>query len=201
MATFQGSRLEGIRFTGTWILDELKGSIQLPNSPVHATPCDDPVSEMSDVEIIPQPKKMRTCAIDGVSELCTSWIGQNGICDISNSLAVERCKSEIKDLKKALKTVATECSKAFVAAGMMESVHPQVSKAVHLCSSYTSSANKKAVMPSSAIATVWKERTSDQALCVSSDRKEIAIATIGRKLVDTLTEEQHDPPDVSRLWD
>lgn len=48
---------------------------------VNITPA---ISDMSGVEII-SPQKAPTrvpCTIDGIGELRTSWIGQNGVCNV-----------------------------------------------------------------------------------------------------------------------
>jgi len=96
--------------------------------------------------------------------------------------------------------LANECKKAFEAAGIESSEHPQIKKAVNLCSLYApkSHISRRNDAASSRIGKFWK---SDEDLIEDKlvDRKEAAISKLGKSLVDTLLEENHQPPDVSLL--
>ncbi len=187
---------------GTWILQEIRKSYPRPS--VQAPPHADPVgSDMSGVEMVSPHKLMAAaqefpCIIPGVGELRTSWIGQKGVCEIQRQLAEERTQSQVKALTSELRVLATECMKAFEAAGLQTDDHPQVSKAVKLCSAYVSqSARRKATTSSSVVAALWKEQACTSApVPPSEDMKDLATSILGEKLVDALTEKKQDPPDV-----
>lgn len=101
--------------------------------------------------------------------------------------------------KRELRVLAFECSRAFEAAGMENCSHPQVQKAIDLCSSYTCTPSHSAPkdIASSTIATLWKRGEGDEEDI--ADRKELATSILGASLVNTLVEEHHEPPDVSFL--
>ena len=101
-------------------------------------------------------------------------------------------------LKKELLELSAECRKAFAAAGLEDSDNPQVQKALQLCSSHATNQNtgvrtKAAV----AIGGLWKRDGCEEEIPV--DRKELATSILGEDLVATLTEESHQPPDVSEM--
>lgn len=98
-------------------------------------------------------------------------------------------------LKKELQELATQCKKAFIVAELQESAHPEIQKAIELCSSHLThrAVNKGKAPPP--IAELW----NDQQSCsqTSMDIKELATSVLGEELVTTFTEDKHQPPDVS----
>ena len=123
------------------------------------------------------------------------------MCEIEQSLAREAAQSQLAAARKELHLLAAECSKAFVATGMEQNEHPQVKKALELCSSYTSRGQKPSHKDttSSAIASLWKQSEENEEM--STDRKKLATSILGKHLVDTLVEEDRQPPDVSAYCD
>ena len=98
-------------------------------------------------------------------------------------------------LKKELHVLSTECWKAFAAAGLEDSDHPQIKRTLELCSSYISSSTR-AKTDVCAIGTLWKEDGHEQEAPV--DKKELATSILGEDLVATLVEKNRQPPDVSK---
>ena len=176
-----------------WILDELKTSTSLmptppgrPDDVIEVDVIDDVIedSDMSEVEMVSPTN------IAGVGKLCTSWMGQKGLCDIENSLIVQKYQSQVKTLKTELNLLAKECTKAFADAKET----PQVSKALKLCSTYYCPTDPNR-QPPPVIEHIWKESPIEAV--VTADKKEHATMIIGEKLVETITEQNREPPDVS----
>lgn len=184
------------------MLEELKRPYPRPS--VQAPPHSDPLgSDMSGVEVVSPHKLMAAarespCSLPGIGELRTSWIGQRGVCDIQRQLVEKEAQSQIKAVKSALGVLARECMKAFETAGVLTSDEPQIRKAIDLCSSYIPHTSRcKATAPSTAIATLWKGERNAPLLPCPEDKKDLATSILGEKLVETLTEEKRQPPDVS----
>ena len=156
---------------------------------------------MSGVEVVSPHKLMAAarespCTIPGIGDLRTSWIGQKGVCDIQRKLLEKDARSQIKAVTTELAVLAKECMKAFEVAGLITSDEPQIKKAVDLCSSYIPQTSRhKPATPSTAIAALWKGEAS--AAPHLEDKCDLATAVLGEKLVETLTEEKRQPPDVS----
>lgn len=123
------------------------------------------------------------------------------MCEIEQVLAREKVQSQLVATKRELRVLALECSQAFEAVGMDKSSHPQVQKAINLCSSHISTPSHKSApkdMASSAIGTLWKRGEGDEEEI--TDRKELATSILGTSLVNTLVEENREPPDVSHIY-
>lgn len=114
---------------------------------------------------------------------------------IEKSLAQEEAASQTAILKKELQQFAVQCNKAFIAAGLQDSAHPEVRKALEICSSHMPCRVVKKEKASPAIAKLWKEDQSVKQTTV--DTKQLATSVLGEDLVATLTEDKHQPPDVS----
>lgn len=161
-------------------------------------------SEMSGVEVV-SPHKLIAVAqenpllIPGIGEVRTSWIGHKGVCEMKTRSTEERAEAEVKAVMMELRVLATECMKAFKAAGMEESDDPQVKKAVGLCSSYLPQTREQKQATCVTIADLWKGEKIEPAVLPSQSKRDLASSLLGQKLVDTLTEEQRQPPDVSKL--
>ena len=118
---------------------------------------------------------------------------------IEQFLAREAAESKVTTLKKELHTLAVECNKAFQVAGLHKNSHPQIAKALELCSSHTTTtptpqsegiSHGKA---SSRIADLWRNEIPVQD---TGDEKTLATSILGAKLVETLNEDNHQQPDV-----
>ena len=114
---------------------------------------------------------------------------------IEKSLAQQETATQTATLKKELQELAAQCNKAFIVAGLKESAHPEVRKALELCSSHLTcrATNKEKALPP--IAGLWKEQQSFSQTI--EDKKELATSVLGEDLVATLTEDKHQLPDVS----
>ena len=139
--------------------------------------------------------------IPGVGDIRTSWIDVKGMREIQRCMANEEAQSQSKAKKTELKVLATECMKAFESAGLRNSNDPQIKIAVDLCSSYMPQATRQINAPrSTSMANLWKgDTTSASVLPCLTDKKSLGISVLGEKLVETLTEEKRQPPDVSLI--
>lgn len=119
--------------------------------------------------------------------------------EIGQAVAQEGLHSQVTALKKELKILATECSKAFAAVEMDQSQHPQVKKALELCSSYVCPTHKSVqpITASTAIGELWKKEGNMADVALPEDKTALATAVLGTSLVNTLVEKDHQPPDVS----
>ena len=117
--------------------------------------------------------------------------------EIEQTLARQGVQSQLEAAKKELKDLAKQCSMAFKAAGMMENQHPQVRKALDLCSLHSPSHKPTQQHATSSIADLWKDDAGPEAHTMPVDKKELATSILGKSLVDTLVEENREPPDVS----
>ena len=117
--------------------------------------------------------------------------------EIEQTLARQRVQSQLEAAKKELKDLAKQCSMAFKAAGMMENQHPQVRKALDLCSLHSPSHKPTQQHATSSIADLWKDDAGPEVHTMPVDKKELATSILGKSLVDTLVEENREPPDVS----
>ena len=161
---------------------------------------------MSGVEMESPHKLMATaqqfrCEIPGIGAVSTMWVGHKGVRDIRRKLAEEETTSKVKELSTELRVLAKECMTAFEVAGLKNSDDPKIRKAVDLCSSYLPQTARCRVTTSTSIATLWKEQQSGSELPGPVDKKELATSILGEKLVDTLTEKNQQPPDVSYMFD
>ena len=182
----------GIYCTGQWILHELQSSSPVVPLSTTVTVTDSvDHSSMSGVEVI----SLQGDDDPGTSNLNTSWIGQKGVCAIENSMKVDRLETQIKGLKSELNVLAKQCTKAFMSAGLMNSADQDVRKAVSLCSSHYHVPGTNAKSPPN-FATIWNQNTGEK-LPVACDRKEHALQVLGSDLVNVITEENREPPDVS----
>lgn len=113
-------------------------------------------------------------------------------------MAREGVQSQLEGVKKELQVLAGECIRAFEVARMEQSRNPQVMKAIALCSSYASPNLKPKMKPmaSSAIVDLWKRDVCHEDHAVPADKKQLATSILGQNMVDTLVEENHQPPDV-----
>ena len=117
-------------------------------------------------------------------------------------LAQEGIQSQLERVKRELNILAAECNNAFLKAEMQLSQHPQIRKAMDLCSSYTASAGQKSIenATSCAIGDLWKRDVGPENDVLPANNKQLATCILGRSMVGTLVEEDHQPPDVSIMF-
>ena len=107
----------------------------------------------------------------------------------------QEAASQTATMKKQLQELAAQCNQAFVAAGLQDSAHPQVRKALELCSSYLQCSQQGESFTSN-----FQYLGKDDQQKVNQttmDTKQLATSVLGEDLVATLTEDKHQPPDVS----
>ncbi len=155
--------------------------------------------DMSGIEIDSPHKVLSTsnefpCILQGIGELRTLWIGQKGVQSIKRKVAEERSTDQVRSLSSDLKKLASTCHKAFEVAGLINSEQEAVKDAVELCKLHLPQP-KESKKQSSAIAHLWKKPTEETHS--SKDPVKLATSVLGEKLVDTLTEKNREPPDVS----
>ena len=98
-----------------------------------------------------------------------------------------------------LKVLAVECLRAFMEAGMENSDLPQVQKAIAMCSLYAPHTELLS-HPRTNTANLWRKEkpgTSTDAQENAGAPHAIAATVLGEKLVATVMQENHQPPDVS----
>ena len=120
--------------------------------------------------------------------------------DIEQSLAHLKAESQLASLKKDLQMLSTECRKAFVAAGLQDSDHPQVRRALELCLSHATGSHSTGAggtKTTESVGALWKKDGHDHKS--TEDTKELACSILGKELVDALIEKDHQPPDVSQF--
>ena len=114
--------------------------------------------------------------------------------------AREGAESKASAMKKELHTLAVECNKAFEVAGLNKNSHPQIAKALQLCSLHTGTTTPPSEVrsprkaSSSGIADLWRNEVPVRD---TGNKKALASSILGAKLVETLTEDSHQQPDVS----
>lgn len=112
-------------------------------------------------------------------------------------MAQQKAESQVLSLKKELQVLSTECRKAFAAAGLEDSTHPQIRRALELCSSHVHDTGAEHLKPAiSAIGSLWKSDGHDEQE-TSVDKRRLATSILGTDLVQKLVEENREPPDVS----
>lgn len=79
-------------------------------------------------------------------------------------------------MKKELNVLAVECRKAFEVARLVDSIQPQIRKAVDLCSSYSPTISKL-INREAASRTLWKENKREHQMAM--DKKELATSVLG----------------------
>ena len=89
-------------------------------------------------------------------------------------LAQEGIQSQLERVMRELNILAAECNNAFLKAEMQLSQHPQIRKAMDLCSSYTASAGQKSVKDatSCAIGDLWKRDVGPENDVLPADNKQ-----------------------------
>lgn len=189
-------------FTDAWILPTLK-ILSPKDSQVIQNSIGDS-SGGSDVSgiVLESPQKTLIsdkefpCNISGIGDLCTSWIGKTGILEIQNKIA-EQNNRQGKNTSRQLRTLATECFKAFEVLDGQKSADPQVKKAIALCMEHAPAVPKQAIPTSTCtISSLWNAPRHRE---ISSGETPQSMATVvlGENLVSTITEKKRTAPDVS----
>ena len=97
-----------IIIAGTWILNNLK--VSLPVSAPSDIDMQPLQSDISGFEVsVAKPEEL-TCNINGIGEICTSWIGQKGVREIRREIASEEMHTQLKAKSNELKVIAESIS-------------------------------------------------------------------------------------------
>lgn len=73
------------------------------------------------------------CAIQGIGEMRTSWVGQQGVLEIKRTVSEQKTAQQVKSLSSDIKKLASTCYKAFEKAGLLTSEDEVIKGAVELC--------------------------------------------------------------------
>ena len=185
--------------SGTWMLSKLKAQYC---HTVQETTSQEDSDDMSGIAV-DSPYKVLfesqefPCEIQGIGEIRTSWIGQQGVLQIKRTVSEQKIAQQVKTLSSDLKRLACNCHKAFEKAGLLDSEDEVIKSAVELCQTHLQKLPQEGRKRTSSIASLWKQHTSTEAAHGSKDLEKHAAAVIGDKLVDTVTEKHREPPDVS----
>lgn len=183
---------------GTWMLNELRAEYC---HDVQEMPAQEDTDDMSGVEV-DSPYKFLfesqefPCDIQGIGEICTSWVGQQGVLEIKRTVSERKTAQEVKTLSSDIKKLASNCYRAFEKAGLLNSEDEVIKGAVELCQTHIQKLPREG-RKKPAIASLWKQHTSTEAAHHTTDLEKHATTVLGDKLVDTLTEKHREPPDVS----
>lgn len=185
--------------SGTWMLSQLKAQYC---HTIQETTSQEDSDDMSGV-VVDSPYKVLfesqefPFEIQGIGEIRTSWIGQQGVLEIKRTVSEQKTAQQVKTLSSDLKKLACNCHKAFEKAGLLDSEDEVIKSAVELCQAHLQKLPQEGRKRTSAIASLWKQHTSTEEAHCSKDMAKHVTAVLGDKLVDTLTEKHREPPDVS----
>jgi hypothetical protein len=163
-------------------------------------------SDHSGVEIN-TPKKSLTLnpdelvtTVPGVGVIQTNWVGLKGKEEISKLVEDQRTQPLVKSLKNELSLLSRECLKAFEVTGLLASTDKQVQTAIDLCKKYTGSlkeSKKPGGITNDRLQNLWST-TAEQPRTIE-DSAAAATFILGKELVESITEEHREPPDVSYI--
>ena len=192
---------------GDWILNTLKVSFPKAIQQVQQHATEGLGDDISGIELESPHKSIAVaqdfpCNIEGIGDLRTSWIGQNGVKEIQQNKLQAEMQTAVKAKATEVKVLAAQCLRAFEEAKLEDSVLPQVQKAISMCLSYAPCKETPSTLrkSTSIIATLWnKEKlgTSVDATENAVASQAVATAVLGEKLVATVMQEKQRPPDVS----
>ena len=139
--------------------------------------------------------------IEGIGELKTSWIGQEGVQDLSEKYKCRLEADQISQLKEQLKDLAEVCSRAL----NCPDNQTEVQKALQLCRRYIPCSKGKQrrpgpASPKSSVAKLWLTAYSQEDNMDTEDPNELACNVLGQELIDTILEKHRQPPDVSNVF-
>ena len=192
---------------GDWILNTLKVSFPKTSQPVQQHATEGLGDDISGIELESPHKSIAVaqefpCNIEGIGDLRTSWIGQSGVKEIQQNRLQEEMQTAVQAKATEVKVLAVQCLRAFKEAKMEDSVLPQVQKAIAMCLPYVPHTEIPSTLQrtTGAIATLWKKEKPGTSVDVNENAmasQAVATTILGEKLVATVMQEKHQPPDVS----
>ena len=118
-------------------------------------------------------------------------MGERGKEELLSEIIENKYRMELEDLKVQTFHLASECKKALMQA--VPSNDPQVLKAINLCDKFLASkSQKRKKVQNESLKSLWG--TTNQ--CEQVD----PATVLGQDLVDTITEKNKQPPDVSYAY-
>lgn len=153
----------------------------------------------SGVEIVTSKKSLNPdepeTTVPGIGVIHTFWVGQKGKDEIQKLVEEDRGQPLIKSLRSELFQLSKECLTAFDVAGLLKSTDAQVQKAINLCQKYTSKGSKRhTAVTNDRLQKLWSTNKHPH---TNEDITTAATSILGKELVDSITEEHREPPDVS----
>ena len=131
---------------GTWMVNELRAEYC---HGVQEIPAQEDTDDMSGVEVDSPYKFLLEsqefpCDIQGIGEIRTSWVGQQGVLEIKRTVSERKTAQEVKTLSSDIKKLASNCYRAFEKAGLLNSEDEIMIKgAVELCQTHISEISKR----------------------------------------------------------
>ena len=179
--------------TGDWILNTLAVPFPKTSQQVQQQGMGD---DLSGIELESPHKSIAVAQefpvnIEGIGDLRTLWIGQQGIKDIQQKKLHEETHTVIQAKATDLRALAVECLRPFTDGGLEHSDLPQVQKAINMCLQFASHTEVLIISRKStnAISALWKKEKPSTSLgeevnaVAPQDR---AATVLGEKLVTTM---------------
>lgn len=138
-------------------------------------------------------EKNRSYEIPRIGIISTLWTGQEGRQALMNDYEMEIETPKITALKRELRELASTCLKALVD---IQDTKPQVRQAIDMCRNYIPKSSNRII--DNPISDLWKNKTSNSPKSPTNS-KELATQVLGEQIVNTITERNKDPPDVSYI--
>ena len=133
-----------------------------------------------------------------IGNISSKWVGEKGREEIVRESQEKNERLVSENLKREIRTLSRVCATALSKLGAQSSSDPDVMKAVSMCELHLPSTCKRPSL-SEKLGELWKteKETNDAVL----DTKSLAVQVLGSNLVDTITEANRQPPDVSKHVD
>lgn len=133
-----------------------------------------------------------------VGNISSNWVGENGRQEIIRESQEQNERLLSENLRREIRTLSRVCATALNKLGAQSSSDPDVMKAVSLCELHLPGKCKRPSL-SDKLGELWK--TEKEANDAVVDTKSLAVQLLGSDLVDTITEANRQPPDVSKHVD
>ena len=131
-----------------------------------------------------------------IGNISSKWVGENGREEIIRESQEQNERLLSESLKREIRTLSRVCTTALNKLGAQSSSDPDVMKAVSLCKLHLPDKCKRPSL-SDKLGELWRtEKDTNDAIL---DTKSLAVQLLGSDLVDTITEANRQPPDVSML--
>lgn len=136
--------------------------------------------------------------IPGIGEIPSSWVGLTGKRCLGRLLEQEELQPVVKMLKRDIHKLATTCQKALKKLGAEKSCDREVSVALELCGHYASAKTERGCK-ATRIQELWVNQDEDNTASPMKNAQDRAKQAIGEKLVNVITQQGKQRPDVSTV--